>query len=317
MRILVPAGEGILVDTTNGHHLWAMDLMRNWSQYGWSAAADYHIETFDYPAVSYRDGATVDAALMEGYRSEEPDTARTKKYDRVLREIPIPTAAEALKSLDVPFDVFWHEYSRPNSIIDPTVSSRLFDPQTRVTLKHLTLLCGAVFGCLRTRRLGDPSIQAPLIRKIYPSGGSRHPTELYVFPVAVHGMDPGVYHFSLETNSLDLIGPALSIDQLEQVFPGPFRARKDLDFEPSVLMLFTSVFERNMYRYREPRTFRTLFMEVGHASATLGIVATALGLASYTHHAIDDELAESLVGINGLIEGSLYGAAIGVPSHGV
>ncbi len=59
-------------------------------------------------------------------------------------------------------------------------------------------------------------------------------------------------------------------------------------FTPQALIVVTAVFARNMYRYREPRTFRTVFMDVGHLLGTFEMVASALGVRSFIHHAMNE-----------------------------
>ena len=81
-------------------------------------------------------------------------------------------------------------------------------------------------------------------------------------------------------------------------------------FTPQALVVVTAVFGRNMYRYREPRTFRTVFMDTGHLLGTFEMVASALGLQSFIHHAINEEAVERMLGLAALQEGVIGGAAV-------
>jgi len=100
-------------------------------------------------------------------------------------------------------------------------------------------------------------------------------------------------------------------DVLERMFAGPFRARLDRNFEPAAVVILTSVFERNMFRYREPRTFRTILLDIGHVVFTLELACAALGLQFYPQHGVDDLAVERLLGLEGLDEGVMYAVAIG------
>ncbi|MBM0236171.1 hypothetical protein JNW88_01785 [Micromonospora sp. ATA32] len=46
---------------------------------------------------------------------------------------------------------------------------------------------------------------------------------------------------------------------------------------PWAVVLYSSFFERNRYRYREPRTFRTVHMDVGHLMTTCEFLGRANG----------------------------------------
>jgi hypothetical protein len=53
-----------------------------------------------------------------------------------------------------------------------------------------------------------------------------------------------------------------------------------------------------MYRYREPRTFRTVFTDAGHLLGTFEMVASALGVRSFVHHALNDMEIERMLKIS-------------------
>lgn len=302
MQVLVPDSEGLLSDTTAGTHRWAASIMAHWSAAGWSAAADYHIATFNYPAVSYADGAASDAEMMREYLADERDDNRTKKYRSIGASYDCGSARQALDRLDRPFNEVWEECcGTPRALTAATVERH-----------HLETLCAAVFGQLRTRAMRPSDRRKPLAHKISPSGGGRHPTECYLISLDVNNLTRGVYHFSAETDTLDRITDVPSDEQTESIFDGLFRARHERSFEPRALLILTSVFERNMFRYREPRTFRTVFMDAGCAITNLELIARSMGYSMYTHNAMSDTRTEELLGIQGLNEGLNYGAAIGV-----
>jgi SagB-type dehydrogenase family enzyme len=302
MQVLVPDSEGLLLDTTHGTHHWAASIMARWSSVGWSAAADYHIATFNYPAVSYREGTRADAEMMRDYLAVEPDDDRTKKYEDITISFECGSASEALRRLDRPFNDVWEECcGRPRGLT-----------ATAVERNDLEILCAAVFGWLRGRAMSPSNRRKPLAHKISPSGGGRHPTECYLISLAVHDLPEGVYHFSAQTDTLDWITELPSGEETESIFDGLFRARHERSFEPRALLILTSVFERNMFRYREPRTFRTVFMDAGCAITNLELIARSMGYSMYTHNAMSDTRTEMLLGIHGLKEGLNYGAAIGL-----
>lgn len=289
------SAELLVPESHEGHRL-AAQIVSQWSLYGWREAADYHLASFDYKFLDYsrEEGPIEDGLRMFSYRRNEPEPARTKQYDDALERLRITPAKDALLALRTPFDDAW----------------RSTPPAQDLDADRLGSLLAIAFGQLRSRFLvrGIPN----LVRKTSPSGGGRHPTEGYVIVRDVRGMVPGVYHFAVATNELERIGGALPEEEISKIFYGLAQA----PFFPRAFVVFTSVFERNMYRYREPRTFRTVLMDVGHVIGTLQVVARSLGVLCHAHHSIDDESLTSLLRLDRLTEGVLYGAAIGGKDQG-
>lgn len=297
----------ILVEKDNKSHIWAKTILKKWNKYHWDSIADYHIATFDFPFIDYskENGREFDIELMKQYELEEPDTNRTKNYESTLVSIKAPSAIEVLKTLDRPFVQVWDELTKP------TLEN---ENNKKVITKDGLLKCmSGTFGKLRTRKVNRGGKERDMIRKTSPSGGARHPTEAYVIAINVEDMESGVYHFNVESNSLDKINNILPKERLETIFEGPFRSRQEEFTEPSAIMFMTSVFERNMWRYREPRTYRTLFMDIGHLTTTFNLICTHLGYGCYFQHGMIDDEIEKIIGVHYLDEGVVWGAAIGAP----
>jgi SagB-type dehydrogenase family enzyme len=249
----------ILVSPNDSEHLFAKQLAEHWSGYGWRAAADYHLATIDYPFVPDKDGTyrAQDSQTMQSYKTQEPDVNRSKDYSDVVT-IDLPPVKEVLTMLDMPFSDVIQSKIQTNSL----------------SFANLSYVMSATFGCLRER---PNSYGAPSVRKTSPSGGARHPTEGYLFlKESLPEIEQGIYHFSVRKNVLEKL-PQPFPESLEELFPGVFRA----SFAPKALICLTSLFERNMYRYREPRTFRTIFIDAGHLSSTFLTLCNALGLQGY------------------------------------
>ena len=140
--------------------------------------------------------------------------------------------------------------------------------------------------------------------KTSPSGGARHPIELYVIARRVRGLTAGVYHYASDSHLLErLPGEPPSFDEL---LPTQWWYR-----EAAVLVLFTALFERTRWRYSAPRAYRAVMIEAGHVCQTFCLTATWLGLAPFCSMAIADANVERLLGIDGISEGVLYAAGVG------
>jgi SagB-type dehydrogenase family enzyme len=279
--------HGMLVTAADPGSARARRVAHEWGRRGWRRAADYYLATFDYPFVDYAQPTALptDRARMIEYIAVEPDTDRTKSYPPDERTLPaVEPTRQALRRLAVPL---------------PAVLSGAAGPG-ELTAESVGVIMSIAFGRLRARRLRMPG-RAPLIRRTSPSGGSRHPTEGYVLTEGVSGIADGTYHFATEAYRMHrLTGPHPIAALTGRSAPAP-----------AALILMTSVFERNMYRYREPRTFRTVHMDVGHIVATLDVAAAGLGLATARLYDLRHADVERLLGLHPGQEGSMVGVLIG------
>ena len=140
-----------------------------------------------------------------------------------------------------------------------------------------------------------------------PSAGALYPIETYVAAHAVKGLEPGIYHFRIQTSGL------------EKIKGGDFRkktaaAALDQEFVSTApcVFLWTAVFERSKWKYKQ-RAYRYVFLDCGHLAQNLALAAVAQGLGSCFAAALYDEEANSLVGVDGENESSLLMCAVGRP----
>jgi SagB-type dehydrogenase family enzyme len=284
----------LLIQPDDESHQRCSRLCREWSRYGWVDTADYQLATLDYPFADYaEDGREIDFQRMQEYVYDEPDTQRTKTYPNPKNRISAQTTVCALEKLSDTFSSVWTG--------DP--------PLQRFTKERCLTLMSSVFGVLKRKQLSDsPELISAAINKTSPSGGSRHPTEAYLFACNIQGLSSGVYHFNIDNSSLDAISDLdTSEPALMSMFSGPMRA----SFRIDGFVVMTSIFDRSMWRYREPRSFRAIYMDVGHLCATLDIVAKSLGLNCLVQHGLSEQPIANLLGTNTLTEGVIYGAALG------
>lgn len=142
--------------------------------------------------------------------------------------------------------------------------------------------------------------------KTAPSGGARHPIELYVLARRVRSLDPGTYHYAPDRHVLERVPGSRKLPAFDEILPTQSWYR-----DAAALVLFTAVFERTRWRYRSPRAYRAVLLEAGHVCQTFCLTATWLGLAPFCSMAIADALAERTVRIDGVSEAVLYAAGVG------
>jgi len=112
--------------------------------------------------------------------------------------------------------------------------------------------------------------------KTSPSGGICHPIEAYVVATRVTGLPRGLYHYDAAAHELALIGKRAGsqlLDQFIQAQPWYGKA--------PVVVLFTAVFERTMWRYPVAKAYRNVLLEAGHVCQTFYLLATERGLAPF------------------------------------
>jgi SagB-type dehydrogenase family enzyme len=144
--------------------------------------------------------------------------------------------------------------------------------------------------------------------KTSPSGGGRHPTEIYLHAQRVEGLRSGLYHLNTRRDELELIGPAQPPDVLVELL-----GDQDWVAESGCQVFFTCVLARSTWKYSTPRTYRMLHLDVGHLSQTVYLLAAALGLGVTFTAAIRDERLEDLLGIDATHELVMGCSVIGTP----
>lgn len=141
-----------------------------------------------------------------------------------------------------------------------------------------------------------------------PSGGALYPLELYVAAFRVDGLPAGIYHYNVEAHSLELVREGMFDAEFGQaVF------YEDMFKTVSAAFVITGVPKRSAFKYGE-RAYRFINLEAGHVGQNICMTATALGLGCLMVGGFYDDDIDSLVGVDGLNELTLYTAALGYPS---
>jgi SagB-type dehydrogenase family enzyme len=144
--------------------------------------------------------------------------------------------------------------------------------------------------------------------KTSPSGGARHPIEVYLMALRVAGLDSGLYHYDARDHALEPIASGATAQQARAYCADqPYAGRS------AALFIMTGVFERTMWKYRHPRAYRVVLLDAGHLGQTFCLTATRMGLAPFSTAALKDTLIEEDLGIDGISESVLYVTGVGLP----
>lgn len=264
--------EGLVLSLSKAAPLAARLAL--WDDTGWSEAGVYHEGTRDYPFVdmSRKDAFLADNKRMKDY---EDGWAAPSVYQS------FPAIAQV--QLEKVTDDF-AEYLKTRKLPDPQ--------------KDLSLIFDFCFGeRIRLEHAFDEQnfLQLESLRKTIPSGGGRHPTEVFfaIFDTRF-GLWPGLYHYNVKANSLDLIRRGDLYDEIQDLLPVSMSQGN----RPSALLFFTSLSERAMWRYRDPRSWRAFVIDIGHAEYMCAQVCDALGLSLKSCHGVNSTGIARYLGID-------------------
>jgi SagB-type dehydrogenase family enzyme len=174
----------------------------------------------------------------------------------------------------------------------------------RVSLENIAKLLQTTWGVqgyLKTKAFGS------LPYKTSPSGGARHPGEVYLMALRVQGLERGMYHYQARDNRLTRLPTKVSERKASA-----YCADQSYFAGAAALFIMTAVFARTMWKYGRARAYRVVLLETGHLCQTFCLTATRLGLAPFSTAALKDSLIEKDLGIDGISESVLYVAGVGL-----
>ena len=153
----------------------------------------------------------------------------------------------------------------------------------------------------------ETNVFGKLPYKTSPSGGARHPIEVYLMALRVDGLEAGTYHYQARDHFLE----KLPVKASPRVARG-YCADQPHVAEAAALFIMTGIFSRTMWKYHMARAYRVVLLDAGHLGQTFCLSATRMGLAPFSTAALKDSLIEKDLGIDGISESVLYVAGVGL-----
>jgi len=161
---------------------------------------------------------------------------------------------------------------------DWTLTRALEQRRTRYSLAAVPLQSLGELLFRTCRVTGSRTINGEeLLRKVYPSGGSRHSIEVYVIAHRCAGLDPGAYRYDAREHRVEWLRRA--DEPLEAMLREAQRSTGVLTDLPSVLLVFSSRIARVTRKYQS-NAYRVILKELGGIYQTIYLVAETLGLAA-------------------------------------
>jgi SagB-type dehydrogenase family enzyme len=260
-------------------------LARTWTT--WLPQAGFHFATKDTPFFGPAEWPRVAKELIK----ESPPPFFKRYPARTRRRLPAPRPAQ---------DAF-------TRALFARKTNREFSGKA-VRLDAISTLLYYTWGV--TGQVLTPTF-GPLPRKTSPSGGARHPGEVYLVALDVDGLAPGIYYYNGHRHHLHLLRRGPLRRQLLDYSIGQTHVGK-----AAAVFLMTAYFPRSMWKYKSPRAYRVVTLDAGHLAQTFCLVAAWLGLAPFTTAAFRDTAIENALGIDGISESALYLVGVGMPPTG-
>jgi SagB-type dehydrogenase family enzyme len=168
----------------------------------------------------------------------------------------------------------------------------------------------AELGGLLWAAAGVTARQMGFAFRTAPSAGGLFPIEHYVVANAVSGLEPGVYHYAVLDEALELLRGgdhrvAVAHAALDQAIAA----------EADAVFVWTAMLERSRWKYGQ-RFARYIFLDAGHIAQNVALAAVALGLGSCQIAAFFDDEAATLLGVDEDEEPVVYMTTVGRPAAG-
>lgn len=263
---------------------------RRWTRDGWSPAFEFALATRD--SLSAKGSLTEDSSEAVGRLQDDSLPLYEEYPEAETVELPDPGAGPFGTSIE--------------TVLSDGRVEKEPEPLTRQRLSSLLYLAFGQTGEVWFDDLGPFEGVGPFVKKTSPSGGSWHPTEVYLFTNGVGGVPDDLYHYSVKSHHLERLstidgrGP-LTTDDVRSTLP-------DASEEPSLTTFYTSRVERNMIKYKDSHIFRVLQQDIGHLSETLRLLCRCEGRRVAIDTNCDVEAVETLLGVDHLEE-PIFGRA--------
>lgn len=147
--------------------------------------------------------------------------------------------------------------------------------------------------------------EAAVLRTV-PSAGCRHPFETYLAVLQVATLPSGIYRYLPLDHALVAVGtPADLPARLTAAARGQRFAG-----EAAVTFLWTAIPGRTEWRYAEA-SYKVIALDAGHLCQNLYLACEAIGAGTCAIAAYNQELADQLLGVDGVDEFVAYLAPVG------
>lgn len=185
-------------------------------------------------------------------------------------------------------------------------SVRYFLP-TPLDMMELSSFIKLSFGVSGTAK---PLDNLEIVRRASASGGSLHPTNVFVLPLNVCGLEKNIYHYDFERHSLSEAESKPLIDLMDlaqEIAAGQYWVRS-----AAAMFVLSIRFDRNYWKYKDhDKAFQICLIDIGHVGQTCYIACQALGLGGCFAAAMSNTNTNKWLNLDGVSESALAFFCIG------
>ena len=216
--------------------------------------------------------------FLKGYReADEKDVHPTDQQER----LPMPPM-EVRRGGEI-IELPERDVSPLGAMLENRYSLRSYGGGP-LTLEELSFLLWAAQGV--------KAVNQYRTLRTAPSGGARHPLELYAFVNNVAGLAPGAYHYLALEDKLERLGcRANQADQLTFALAG-----QEFAGHAPVCLVWTAVPYRSEWRY-DSHGHKDILLDAGHSCQNVYLACEELGLGCCALAAYDQEAMDELLGL--------------------
>lgn len=138
-----------------------------------------------------------------------------------------------------------------------------------------------------------------------PSGGARHPLDLYIFAYNVESLGRGLYRYLPLEHALVLERGGDESGALDEALMGQF-------WQSPCIVMWAAVPYRSEWRYGRAAD-KLVALDAGHSCQNLYLACEALGLGTCAVGAYDQEKLDAFLGLDGQDMFAMYVAPVGYP----
>jgi SagB-type dehydrogenase family enzyme len=278
--VLIPADEQA---TTRAH-------LRRWGEFGWRDAADFHLATYglrfvpdEVDGVTYADyfASMLTETVTAGI---QPPAFAPRSATR----LPIPTNVPPPMTVD---EVLSH--AQPINRFDgPALRGSELVAPLRLAVGSQRTVGGM---------LGEHQFRS------YPSGGARHPFEVYLVSKGIADIPAGVYQFDPIAGDLVTVPEHGDPHHIDAACFG-----KGGILTAGVVLVLTCRWLRHSWKYRYARSYRMVLLEAGHIAQAINLAMLRHGIGVYHCPSIsDDEVLQILALDDDCAEGPIHALGLG------
>ena len=238
--------------------------------------------------------------FLKGYRDiEESEAHPTDQQER----LPMPPMAVRRGGEEAVLPEW--DVSPLSNLLENRFSRRKYDGSP-LTLEELSFLLWAAQGV--------KTVKEHCTLRTAPSGGARHPLELYAFVNNVEGLKQGLYHYLALEGKLERLGcRGNQADQLTYALGGQVFAGT-----APVCLVWTAVPYRSEWRY-DNMGHKDILLDTGHSCQNVYLACEELKLGCCALAAYDQEAMDELLGLpsrqtdDQAAEFAVYACCVGRP----